>query len=143
MKDETKQHDVQLEDIVNELGLANNVLFTGKVEGLELLSWYFLAGLFVLPSMHEPFGAVVNEALIAGCSVLCSEKAGARTLINRSNGAVFDPESIDELTYLLKKFTPKRLNMSEVKMRKSKMSIRFKEMATELFKGLESAKLNE
>ena len=75
--------------------------------------------------------------------MLCSEKAGARTLINRSNGAVFDPESIDELTYLLKKFTPKRLNMSEVKMRKSKMSIRFKEMATELFKGLESAKLNE
>ena len=56
---------------------------------------------------------------------------------------MFDPESIDELTILLKKFTPKRLNMSEVKMRKSKMSISFKEMATELFKGLESAKLNE
>lgn len=132
-----------LQCAVSVLGISEEVLFTGKIEGLKLLSWYFLAGLFILPSMHEPFGAVVNEALLAGCTVLCSEKAGARTLINKSNGAVFDPECLDELVILLQKYKPTKIYYSDIKMRNSKMPIGFKEVAEELCKGIQNAKLNE
>ena len=63
-----------------------------------------LGDVFVLPSKYEPFGAVVNEALLAGCYVLCSLAAGASCLIEDGvNGNVFSPDSLQELVSLLKR----------------------------------------
>lgn len=58
---------------------------------MALYAWYLLGGLFVLASQFEPFGAVVNEALLAGIPVVCSDRAGARVLIQDGiNGTVVD-----------------------------------------------------
>ena len=79
------------------LSLENAVVFAGKQEGRELMAHYNLGDLFVLTSRYEPFGTVVNEALLAGCFVLCSNKAGASCLIEEGgNGKVFDIN--DEVT---------------------------------------------
>ncbi|MDO1513696.1 glycosyltransferase [Maribacter confluentis] len=77
--------------------ITGDIIFTGRLEGKELYSWYLLANIFVLPSIYEPYGAVVNEALLAGCIVLCSKKAGASSLITRSNGSLFNPTEEEEL----------------------------------------------
>lgn len=70
----------------------NNIIMTGKVEGYELDFYYKVADLFVLPSLFEPFGAVVNESLIFGTPVFCSNKAGAKNLILPGvNGELIDP----------------------------------------------------
>jgi len=67
------------------------VVFAGRQEGLVLAAWYRLGGVFALASRHEPFGAVVNEALLAGLPVVCSDRAGARTLVAAGqNGEVVD-----------------------------------------------------
>ena len=66
----------ELQKLAFDLNLSNKVLFEGRKEGAELLAWYNLADIFVLPSTYEQFGAVVNEALLAGCQVLCSKNAG-------------------------------------------------------------------
>lgn len=76
---------------VGEMKLEEKVIFTGKLEGEHVYSWYLSASGLVLPSISEAFGAVVNEALIFGLPVLCSKYAGATSLINSSNGMVFDP----------------------------------------------------
>lgn len=78
-----------LEQISNE---ASNVIFTGRLEGNELYAWYNVAQLFILPSLLEPFGAVVSEALIAGCKVIVSRQAGSSCLIHDgNNGGIFNP----------------------------------------------------
>lgn len=78
--------------------LKTNVIFTGFKQGEELNAWYNIADVFVLPSILEPFGAVTNEALIAGCRCLVSEKAGSCTLIKENiNGNIFNPNSEGDL----------------------------------------------
>ena len=63
------------------------------MSGTNRYAWFQLADLLVLPSIQEPFGAVVNEALMSGCRVLVSDCAGASMLINEDNGSVFSTES--------------------------------------------------
>lgn len=80
-----------LKTLIKESNLENNVLFVGKYQAEELYGWYACASGFVLPSVSETFGAVVNEALIFGLKVFCSRNAGASSLINCKNGLLFNP----------------------------------------------------
>ena len=80
-----------LKAIIQEKHLEEKVILPGKYEGQELYAWYLCASVFVLPSVSETFGAVVNEALIFGLKVLCSQYAGASCLINSDNGLIFNP----------------------------------------------------
>lgn len=74
--------------------LSHYVIFTGRLEGAELLAWFNIGTIFVLASTYEPFGAVVNEALLAGCYTLCSNQAGASSLIfDNENGEIFNPNN--------------------------------------------------
>lgn len=81
----------ELKQQIISLGLEESVLLPGKFEGDKLFGWYKVADLFILPSVHEPFGAVVNESLILGTPVLCSSVAGATYFIEkRENGLIFN-----------------------------------------------------
>ena len=79
-----------VENFVVENNLENKILLPGRFEGIELHAWYLCASGFVLPSTYEPYGAVVNEALIFGLYVFCSQFAGASGLIGE-NGLIFNP----------------------------------------------------
>ena len=89
-----------LESLVVTMG--KNVLFVGWKNGGELLAWYRIAHVLVLASFREPFGAVVNEALLAGCRVCVSDRAGSACLVSPDNGCVFNPEDENELSLKLK-----------------------------------------
>ncbi len=86
-----------LKYLVKKLGIKNRVLFTGKLFGNQLMAWYNLSQVLVLPSTFEQFGAVINEALLAGNKVICSEVAGATSLITKDNGLLFRPLDISDL----------------------------------------------
>ncbi len=87
---EGKELDI-LKSIIEDKKLGDKVIFVGKYEGQELHAWYLCGSGLVLPSISETFGAVVNEALIFGIKVLCSQLAGASSLITPDNGLIFDP----------------------------------------------------
>ncbi len=56
------------------------------------------ADVFVLPSRHEGWGVVVNQAIGAGLPVLCSEAVGAGELVrSRENGLLFKADDADAL----------------------------------------------
>ena len=76
---------------VQATGHPERIIFAGKKEGAELYAYYTQADCLVLPSMRECFGSVVNEALIAGVPVVCSDIAGASCLVTESNGRTFSP----------------------------------------------------
>lgn len=76
----------------------SRIMFLGRKEGDELYAWYNVAQCFILPSYQEPFGAVTNEALLAGCISLISNKAGSQCLIiEGTNGSVFNPYNVTEI----------------------------------------------
>jgi len=55
-------------------------------------------GVFILPSLFEPWGVVVQEFAASGFPLILSEKVGsASQFLNVANGFQFDPESEDEL----------------------------------------------
>jgi glycosyltransferase involved in cell wall biosynthesis len=69
-----------------------NVHFAGFQRAADLVSYYAFAGCFVLPSIREPWGLVVNEAMAAGLPIIVSSRCGcADDLIEQGgNGFVFD-----------------------------------------------------
>ena len=74
---------------------CQNIIFTGRLEGDNLYAWYNIASVLTLPSYQEAFGAVTNEALVAGCNALVSKDAGSNCLIdNGENGYIIDPNDM-------------------------------------------------
>lgn len=53
------------------------VRFAGARRPSELPEVWAAADLFVLPSVHEPWGVVVNEAMAAGLPLVLSDRVGA------------------------------------------------------------------
>lgn len=112
----------QLKKLCDNLNI--NVFFAGRLEGDNLWAWYNIADIFVLPSIFEPFGAVVNEALLSGCFSIVSKKAGASCLIlHGNNGLIFDPSIQGELEYAMQQaITYLHPNCSKRILRRNLMS---------------------
>ncbi len=74
----------------------------GFLQADALSRWYAHAAVFVLPSLSEPWGLVVNEAAASGLPLLVSARAGcATTLVPEPEGTTggrFDPLDLDEMT---------------------------------------------
>ena len=94
----------KLQSMTEQKHLNDRIIFPGRYEGDELYAWYLCASGFVLPSTYEPFGAVVNEALIFGQKVLCSQYAGASSLIRADNGLIYNPLNKEESIEKIKLF---------------------------------------
>lgn len=79
-----------LETEIAAMGLEGAKLLGFRSQG-QLAALYDLADLFVLPSERETWGLVVNEAMNAGCAILCSDRIGAAADLVRQgeNGGTF------------------------------------------------------
>lgn len=71
----------------NNLGLANKVIFTGKVSDEELQSYYSMADVFVLPSKRgaEAFGIVQLEAMAYGIPIVNTKLPTGVTFVSPHN----------------------------------------------------------
>ncbi len=68
-----------------------NILFIGFKTRNEVLKFYALSDVLVLPSSHEPHGDVVKEAMCFGLPVIVSDKVGASADLvkHNENGFVY------------------------------------------------------
>jgi glycosyltransferase involved in cell wall biosynthesis len=91
-----------IEGAIARSGHAGAIHRPGFLQAEALTRWYAHAGAFVLPSVSEPWGLVVNEAASAGLPLLVSQRAGcAPTLVpdpESTTGARFDPMDIEDMT---------------------------------------------
>ncbi|WP_331774330.1 glycosyltransferase [Sulfurospirillum sp. 1612] len=69
----------------------SNIIFEGQVENQKIKQYFEINDIFILPSMAEPWGLVVEEALYFGMPVIVSKNCGASELIkDKVNGYVVD-----------------------------------------------------
>lgn len=91
----------KLREKIVELGLKNNVKFTGFVSDEDLPIIYNNAKVFAMPSLSEGFGLPGIEAQACGVPVASSNKTCLPEVYG--NGAIyFDPENITDMAQKIK-----------------------------------------
>ena len=87
-----------LRALASELAV-DGVSFAGFVDQAGLPEHYAAAGAFVFPTLRDPFGFVLLEAMAAGLPVVTSPWAGATRdlVVDGENGLVVDPDDVDAL----------------------------------------------
>jgi glycosyltransferase involved in cell wall biosynthesis len=93
----------ELEREVARQGVSARVRFLGFVNQSVLPEVYRSSDLLVLPSEYEPFGVVVNEAMLCGCAVAVSDRVGAGPDLIRpgETGFLFPCGDVDALARIL------------------------------------------
>jgi glycosyltransferase involved in cell wall biosynthesis len=92
-----------VEHNIRRLGLEKYAFAPGFMQYDALPAYYGLAGAFILPSVVEPWGLVINEAMAAGLPVLVSDRCGCASdlVVEGCNGLKFDPYNIERLANLM------------------------------------------
>ncbi len=76
-----------LPELVNQccqIGLADSMIFAGRVTSDEAKKLYEQADCFVMPSVSEPFGLVALEAITHGAPVVLSRQSGAAEVVHNA-----------------------------------------------------------
>jgi glycosyltransferase involved in cell wall biosynthesis len=83
----------------------DGVRFAGFRNQSELPRFFQLADVFVLPSRHEPWGLIVNEAMASGCPVIVSTDVGSHAdlVTDGVQGCVYPVGDIAALTAALER----------------------------------------
>jgi glycosyltransferase involved in cell wall biosynthesis len=87
-----------LEAMCKAFSIDDRVMFLGSMSTEDARSLLYKADLFVFPTRSDSWGVVVNEALLAGVPVICSDMCGAKVLLNGlERGDIFRSDSEDDL----------------------------------------------
>jgi len=86
----------QTMEVVEALGLANEVIFTSFVPEKDLPAYYSEAALFVLPSLYEGFGFPILEAMACGCPVVASNSSSLPEVVGNA-GIMVNTDDADSL----------------------------------------------
>ena len=101
-------------EVAQKLNISDRVTFTGGLNWEKIIPYYATCDVFVLPSISEPWGLVVNEAMVCNMPVLVSNYCGCSLdLVHEGvNGHTFDPYNTEELAEKMQLFI---LNESKLK----------------------------
>jgi len=84
------------------LGLTDSIHFYGTLPNPQVIGLISRSDLLVLPSRWDGWGAVVNEALMCGVPVVCSDRCGAADLLDGGErGEVFPSGDVSALRSIL------------------------------------------
>ena len=94
----TGPHARALQAMIEELGLGHKIKMLGFVEADILAKFYKCADLTVVPSLYEPFGMVVLEAMVAGSPVIVADTGGLKEIVvHEETGLCFKPGNPESL----------------------------------------------
>lgn len=115
--DGSKNYVQKLKSICKKEKLDESVIFLGKVSRKDLPLLYNEASVFVQPSLYEPFGLSVLEALACNTPIVASNTGGLPELLNYGKeGFLFECGNKKQLAELIiKSFNSKktRTNLSD------------------------------
>jgi glycosyltransferase involved in cell wall biosynthesis len=101
--------EAELRQLAERLRLP--VVFRGFVGYDDMPRWYAGLDIYWQPSIYEPWGLVVNEAMAAGLPVLVSDRCGcARNLVTETNGWTHPTDSPQAMTAVWERVLADRAN---------------------------------
>lgn len=77
------------EELSKELGLAKNVIFTGKTAWEDIPYYYHIANLFVTASKTETQGLTVIEAMASNVTPVCMRDEAFQSMVTEDLNGVF------------------------------------------------------
>jgi glycosyltransferase involved in cell wall biosynthesis len=102
--------DQQLKALAEELCIRERVDFLGQVAGGA--NYFKAFDVFVLPSLREPFGMVLIEAMAAGIPVVSAQNGGAGDVVGDA-GLLYDAKNAEALSNCLQQayaWTPEEIS---------------------------------
>ncbi len=107
------------EDIISFIidnKLEDKIQLQGFIQQDEIVKYLVVSDVFILPSLSEPWGLVVNEAMLCSKPVIVSNRCGCETeLVNEGvNGFSFDPNNQLKLTNLMQGFVNGNYNIKSM-----------------------------
>jgi len=92
------KEEIRIRTLIATYQLEEQVVLTGFIDEAELVDYFLMADLFVLPSKKEGFGIVFIEALACGLPVICGNADGSIDAIrNGELGKAINVDDLDEL----------------------------------------------
>jgi len=79
----------------------HRILLPGYRDGADKTAWYAAADLFAFPTLHDPWGLVVNEAMAFGLPIIATDAAGCVPDLVQSNGLVVPAGDVNALAAAL------------------------------------------
>jgi len=86
----------ELFDLIQESGLQENVIFTGRIDQADLPTLYSGASVFVYPSFGEGFGIPPLEAMACGVPVVVSNTTALPEVVGDA-GVQINPRDVKEI----------------------------------------------
>ncbi len=97
-----------------DMGIAQNVIFTGLLTEEEVKHIYRIANIYVMPSVSEPFGITALEAMSAGAPTIVSKTAGvSEALYNSLRVDFWDTDEMANKIISLLRYDPLRRTLVE------------------------------
>ena len=86
--------------------LQDKIQLPGFIQQDEIVKYLIASNVFILPSLSEPWGLVVNEAMLCRLPVIVSTKCGCQPELVKEgvNGYSFRPNDELKLTNLMQRF---------------------------------------
>jgi glycosyltransferase involved in cell wall biosynthesis len=104
---EKREQDLQKKIDVfysNNPGLKDKVIFTGPIyDKKELWNWYNRAKVFVLTSIYESFGIVLNEALFFQNYIVTTEVGASKEMLQMGYGQIIPQRDAAYLANVLQR----------------------------------------
>jgi len=106
-----------LSKLVASHNLIERINFVGFKQKNDILYYYSESDVFVMPSLFEVWGLVLNEALASGLFCVASKYAGAtQDLIQKDkNGVIFDPKNEKDFIDAIDKGLTNTIAKKEIK----------------------------
>lgn len=130
----------RLRELVSKLNLDEEVVFEGRVPRIKLRDLYRQADIFCLPSLIEPFGKVVIEAMACGKPVIVTDTEGPSQIVSHMKDGIIVPvgdqkKLIDAISLLLDR--EMRVSMGELARKKAE-EYSWKRIAEKLYQVYET-----
>jgi len=89
-----------------EKQVKDSIFLPGFIQQKDIVKYFAVADVFILPSLSEPWGLVVNEAMLCKLPVVVSTYCGCQPELVKEgiNGFSFNPHNATELTKIMQGF---------------------------------------
>lgn len=92
----SKWRSTDVFDLVQNLGLVDQLIFPGYIADDDLKILYTQAKAFIFPSLYEGFGLPILEAMVCGTPVVCSNTASMPEVAGEA-ALYINPYEVDEI----------------------------------------------